>query len=567
MLFDSGSQSIITRDLTPLTHISIVKIKLSWHPYLFAVYGVLATIASNIANLQIGVLESVAASLLASIIVVIALRLILRDGSKAGLISSVFILLIFSYGHVQTLTRSWRVAGFSLTQDAIMMPLWAALLAAWSLFILRRSEQTHAILSGYFNWVSLISIIFPILTIYRFNLLTQQTQPWVQKYPAYAWQQGGLENLRPHSGGSSAARVKPDIYYIILDAYTRDDILDELYGYDNRPFLDYLRSRGFIVAESSRANYTTTVTSLASSLNMVHINNLPRYLYDNAGVQEEWAVDSAARMLISNSRVVDFLKAQGYEITTFSDGYGGALSPMADQTIVPPNAANVSNDQILFNMLLWDTPFGRAFAALEGPNNPIAASFRAHRQNIIYILDTLPFLAKGPHPHFIFAHILAPHVPYVFGPNGEEIQNVDPFTLTDSHPGNPDNIPLYRGQVNYLNTLVEKAIDGILANSDTPPIIILQGDHSSKVYKEPTPPTDVRMKLLLPILNAYRLPGAPEGLMNPTITPVNTFRTLFNYFFDANLERLDDESYLLETHAGRVDYVDACRVYAACTPR
>jgi len=563
----SGSQYIIKRDLTLLPHTSTVKVKLSWHPYLFAVYGVLATIASNIVNLQIGVIESVAASLLASIIVVVALRLILRDGLKAGLISSAFILIIFSYGHVQTLIQGWRVAGFSPAQDAIMLPLWAALLAAWSAFILRRSEHTRAILSGYFNWVSLISLIFPVQTIYRFNLLTQQTQPWVQKFPAYAWQQGGLENMTTHSSGSSSTKVKPDIYYIILDAYTRDDILDELYGYDNRPFLDFLRSRGFIIAESSRANYTTTVTSLASSLNMVHINSLPQYLYENAGVREEWAVDSAANLLISNSRVVDFLKAQDYQIATFADGYGGALSTMADQTIVPPNAANVSNDQILFNMLLWDTPFGRALAVLEGANNPITASFHAHRQNIIYILNTLPSLAKGPHPQFIFAHILAPHVPYVFGPNGEEIQNVDPFTLTDSHPGSPYNIPLYRGQVNYLNTLVKKAIDGILANSDTPPIIILQGDHSSKVYKETTPPTDVRMKLLLPILNAYRLPGAPEGLINPATTPVNTFRSLFNYYFDANLELLDDESYLLEAHAGRVEYVDACRVYAACASR
>jgi hypothetical protein len=40
----------------------------------------------------------------------------------------------------------------------------------------------------------------------------------------------------------------PDVYYFILDSYTRADLLKEAYGYDNSPFLDALRERGFYVA-------------------------------------------------------------------------------------------------------------------------------------------------------------------------------------------------------------------------------------------------------------------------------------------------------------------------------
>jgi hypothetical protein len=47
----------------------------------------------------------------------------------------------------------------------------------------------------------------------------------------------------------------PDIYYVILDGYARADILDELYGYDNSRFLDYLERHGFFVAETSHSNY------------------------------------------------------------------------------------------------------------------------------------------------------------------------------------------------------------------------------------------------------------------------------------------------------------------------
>ena len=33
----------------------------------------------------------------------------------------------------------------------------------------------------------------------------------------------------------------PDIYYIILDAYGRADVLEEMFGYDNTPFLQFAR--------------------------------------------------------------------------------------------------------------------------------------------------------------------------------------------------------------------------------------------------------------------------------------------------------------------------------------
>ena len=50
---------------------------------------------------------------------------------------------------------------------------------------------------------------------------------------------------------------------MILDGYTRDDVLDEVYGFDNEPFLAGLEDRGFYVARDSYANYPATYLSLA----------------------------------------------------------------------------------------------------------------------------------------------------------------------------------------------------------------------------------------------------------------------------------------------------------------
>ena len=54
------------------------------------------------------------------------------------------------------------------------------------------------------------------------------------------------------------------------------------------------------------------------------------------------------------------------------------------------------------------------------------------------------------------------------------------------------------------------------------------------------------------ILSAYHLPGVdPEAAgLYPSITPVNSFRVVFNTYFDAGLPLLPDEIYAHRSHAG-----------------
>jgi hypothetical protein len=71
----------------------------------------------------------------------------------------------------------------------------------------------------------------------------------------------------------------------------------------------------------------------------------------------------------------------------------------------------------------------------------------------------------------------------------------------------------------------------ILAKSEKEPIIILQGDHSY-------PDGIDRVK----ILNAYYLPDDGNENLYETITPVNTFRVIFNTYFGGQYEMLPDIS-------------------------
>jgi hypothetical protein len=66
-----------------------------------------------------------------------------------------------------------------------------------------------------------------------------------------------------------------------------------------------------------------------------------------------------------------------------------------------------------------------------------------------------------------------------------------------------------------------------------PPVIIIQGDHG--------PWLQPRAKRFW-ILNAYYLPGHMDNLY-PDLSPVNTFRLVFNAYFGGKYDMLADVSY------------------------
>ena len=65
------------------------------------------------------------------------------------------------------------------------------------------------------------------------------------------------------------------------------------------------------------------------------------------------------------------------------------------------------------------------------------------------------------------------------------------------------------------------------------PIIIIQGDHG--LFSS-------NLDWRFGILNAYYLPGHND-LLYPKITPVNTFRLIFNSYFGTDYQLLPDISY------------------------
>jgi hypothetical protein len=151
-----------------------------------------------------------------------------------------------------------------------------------------------------------------------------------------------------------------------------------------------------------------------------------------------------------------------------------------------------------------------------------------HRERVLYVLDSLKVLPSMPGPKFVFVHLLMPHDPFDFGPDGEYVESWSSADRASYFEG-------YRRQVIYISKVIPEVTAAIIANSPTPPVIIIQGDHGpSYIY------TDLQR---MGILNAYYLPQGSEALYN-TITPVNTFRIIFNTYFGGKFDLLDDVSYM-----------------------
>mgnify|MGYP003327854063 CR=1 FL=1 len=138
---------------------------------------------------------------------------------------------------------------------------------------------------------------------------------------------------------------------------------------------------------------------------------------------------------------------------------------------------------------------------------------------------------------------MLPHPPWIFGPNGEEITPGKPLLITDN--------PEYRDsgwepklqyiqQVQFANKKTMEVVDKILENNKNS-IIIIQGDHGTAWETNWMEPGKDDVWQRLRIFDAIYFPDEDkrEQLKNDR-TSVNTFRTVFNSYFDGSYLELPE---------------------------
>ena len=499
---------------------------LAWSsPFLFAAYPILFLYAHNIADLSLRSLAlplAVALGLTAALF--LTLGFVISNDQKAGLITTLFAILFFSCGHAyeglisSPFGRSWLWLFINI--KTALLAVWSVIFIAGTVAILRTKRDLGTI-KRLLVITGAVLVGTTLASIGSYEIFRDRSLP--------VNNQGGSKEEAAESGSVKT----PNIYYIVVDAYAGKDALKRFYGFDNSEFLDYLERKGFYVANRSRSNYPRTSLSLASSLNMAYLKDLmPAVDTDSRDI-------GASRRLIRHNEVFRSLRRRGYTIVAVSSGCADTELDNADVYFKP----GWTLDEFQ-NAVIGTTPIPLFLDVTGSPDQ-----FDAHRNRILFEFDQISRLSSVKAPFFAFAHIEIPHPPFVFGADG---QRLNPGTVFHDRDGNwlirdgrltrSEYVRQYVDQLTYTNHKLKMLIDSILSGAGTPPILILQSDHGPRSMLSWEDPEKTDFRECMSIVNAYYLPGGAEALYED-ISPVNTFRIIFNRYFGTDYTMLEDRNY------------------------
>ena len=504
-------------------------IRLPFHPLLIALYSPISFLAYNRKEVLLDDSARTFSIILVGVLLgYLIFRLIIKDSLRATMVLSFMGILFFSYGHVyQLLHEQGVLLGVDFGRHRFLVILYFVIAIIGIRWLIKKQD-----LAAWVIPLNTFSIV--LLTIPFFQVISY---PW--DYPST-----GSTSMHPsHLPVELVNPIDPpDIYYIIPDSYTRDDVLMNFYDYDNSSFLSALEERGFYVARCSRSNYEHTHLSLGSSLNLDYIPEVfPREGVNNLST------------LVRANIVRASLEAIGYRTIAFDSAY----PPTTWQGIW--KYFSYSHDHFLEPMIYmglteYETMFLRTTAGLIlldvdrkldlGIRNFVDVTPLLRRYDRIeYNLDNMMNVPEMDGQKFVFVHLSIPHDPYIFDASGE-FQTFQGDYKTG-----------YRGQVMYLNMRFLEFIDHALAESGGNVIIIIQGDHGA--------PETLHRSRRLPILNAYYLPKGGYQKLYPSISPVNTFRVVFNTYFGTEFDLLPDMSYLT-SRENLFDFTSVPETRAGC---
>jgi hypothetical protein len=500
------------------------------YPLLAAAYPVVYLYAQNVQEAipTAEIFVPLAICIAATLAVMGILGALTRAWAAAALASTLLLVLFFTYG------MAWDWLGTMLLGQWVLLMAWL-LIAIIGLSFVWRFHALAERLTLPLNVITGLALLFNLVIIGAFVFNVR---------PTSANTGSGVTA----SGEAPNAAARRDVYWIILEEYGSASVLRDNFDYDNSPFLDALRQRGFYIAEDSTANYLKTAPAIQSARNLEYLDGPA--LRDQAKGPDDWG--PIYRGLRSPFEVQTFLDELGYRFI-----YAGTFwSPMGRH---PSAEINYVYDKLTSEFLgvLQRATILRVFEDL-GPEAPY--DWRRNRYNqTLYELRSLRRASTLAGPKFIHTQLALNHEPYVFHPDGSFITTAEERGLTHEE--------LYIEQLKYTNAQMLDWVDQLLdVPADEQPIIMLLGDEGPwpRGYRKDERSYDWRtaspevLKMKFGIINAIYLPDKDpeEAGFYSSISLVNQFRVLFNAEFGLDLPLLPDRNYIWRDQSDIYTYID-----------
>ncbi|MDX1955504.1 MAG: sulfatase-like hydrolase/transferase [Chitinophagaceae bacterium] len=377
---------------------------------------------------------------------------------------------------------------------------------------IKRRKQNHSSTFFFLNILFLLFVLVDISMIYGGQVRGRY--------------QMKETDLTPSANLADSSR--PDIFYIIFDAYAASSTLRSEFDYDNSPFEQALTAKGFHVFPGSRSNYNYTAFSLSSVFHLQYMANADTVnkIHDREYLQ--------ALKTVQENTLVPFLAQEGYAIhnhslfdikghpttLTRSDKWG--IRELYDQYNIFFKFTRDLNHQLpgwMTNPVMDDR-----FFVNEQKNRQVYDSlvYRDLLQSASY---------PGPRPRFIYAHFLTPHPPFHLDSLGRPI----PEQEFDIKKG-------YVHQIARINRFISQLTDTLLKPRARPLVIILQGDHGYTTVTDKV----LKKERMFPNLQAWYFSNRDYEKLPADLTNVNTFRILLNTWFKKDLPILQNEFYFIK---------------------
>ena len=506
------------------------------HPVLFAIIPILMLVSLNLDEIFIENSALLFLVIVPSVLVLwYLLNLLIKDKMKSGLIISLGLVLFFSYGHFLNVLRDVVIDDFDIGRNRYFLPSFVIIFVV-GIYYMLKTKKNFSDFTTIANVIAIVILLISVSNIFVYALENNDDDRSILN-----------DRFNYEDGLPTSLDYTPNVYYVILDAYTSSKVLKDVFDFDNQDFISQLSEIGFHVTENSHSNYASTFTSLTSSLNMEYVN----YLTSAVGV------DSSDRKLsyrlYSDNNIMNIFKSFNYTLVS--------SHPFTDSLTLPGLDICANNP--------FDSQFSTVFLHSTMLHSVLPLTLDLfYTDHILCQFSELSALHNSTtEPFFAYVHILLPHGPYVFGPTGDIKEIQRDYTKTTYQERKLG----YIDQVQFTNKKIIETIDKILLESDSPPIIILQGDHGTQTLLKKYDDNwdnqnDESITERMSIFNAYYLPDQNTELIYDSITPVNSFRLILNAYFNTNYELLEDKSYFAD-YVHPYNFTDVTEILLTNSPK
>jgi hypothetical protein len=456
-----------------------------------------------------------------------------RDLRKSAAVAFLFLVLFFSYGRIYDLLYGVKLFGLAIGKHLTILIAGLAICTAGSVWILRRRKGIKNLTWGLNLVVGFLLLMTVSQLLYREFTAPRDLLGNLVKKPF-----GSMTEAK-----NNASNALPDVYYIVLDGYDRQDLMLQDTGLDNRPFVQELENLGFFLPACTQSNYNTTTLSMTATLNMDYLDQLGlnySEISQIGGAYDSGVVDD----VLWNNQVMKEFQALGYKVITFKEKFPFLNFPQSDliydydagsdplrrmestkftflfakttllQGIIQQAVNTPDRYRNLPNWVLnWINP-----NLLQDYSNPLYEKYQIDH----YQLDKLDSITRVAGRKLVYAHLTVTHGDFATSLTGL----YDP-EISQDYAG-------YKDQVLYANRRILQIVKNLQQQSKTPPVIILQGDHGYGLIEKNG--DDFK------ILNAYYLPGYDVRKIDPGISPVNTFRLILSTYFNRDYPSLPNQS-------------------------